>query len=781
MTVHIRNLLRSDHFRAAFALSILLIIFYRDVIFGGKTFLMENTVNGTMSIGQGGGPYNYPSQNNGLAPATVTDAGAIAWGYEPSTKLTRDLLWHWTLPLWKNNVGLGSPLLADGMSDSLEPLMILSYLIPDRWWPWSIDLLVLLRFFLGGWFTYLFARRVGIGFFPSLFAGTAFMLSYQIVVFGNSPQLAPQILTPLLLYVLDYVAIKPSLRSLTGASLVIAWVICSGLPEASFLALMMGGFWYSYRSFWQIKEYGYRLSAWQTQIGWGAATAIGGAALSAWFWMPLVENISLSVSNHPVGSGSGTFSPISFTLAMIPPLETIIKTPNFRVVVLTLAIAAALSIPTMGKKMAACAFFLGFCLFFGSGLYGIPPFKWFGYLPGYSQTTNVHYLISSLTLSLILLASFGLDYLSKSVRKIYPLLLSCLIQAGVVGYYLGLNHLVVNYSRQRVIVSMVITGMVWLAICGIALLLAVLKKNQYMPVLILALFFVEVLVVHRNIVRPVRYDPYTEPPFVSFLLKTPEPFRILGLNDVLIPNIAMAYGIDDLRYLDAIEPARRHLFMKKLIAPGKSMDRISGFETPLFMGRILDLLNIRYVLSPIDLQVDGGIRLGEKYQLVYDSEIKIYENLNALPRAFMLFSAKQAGDGNDALTLLADPGFDPLSTAVVESAFWNQQLEELTDAVPEKWKAAQVTNRTANSLEVHTDSTKPCILVVSETYFPGWKAYLDGKPANIFPTDEMLRGVYLPAGSHHVTFVYQPLSFTIGLGISLVTFLIFLIYSSCRH
>jgi hypothetical protein len=290
--------------------------------------------------------------------------------------------------------------------------------------------------------------------------------------------------------------------------------------------------------------------------------------------------------------------------------------------------------------------------------------------------------------------------------------------------------------------------------------------------LILALFFVEVLVVHRNIVRPVRYDPYTEPPFVSFLLKTPEPFRILGINDVLIPNIAMAYGIDDLRYLDAIEPVRRHLFMKKLIAPGKSMDRMSGFETPLYMGRILDLLNIRYVLSAIDSRVDGGITLGEKYHLVYDSEIKIYENPDALPRAFMLFSAKQAGDVNGAITLLADPGFDPLSTAVVESAFWQPQLQDLTNVAPEKWKAAQVTSRTANSLEVQADSTKPCVLVVSETYFPGWKAYLDGKPANIFPTDELLRGVYLPAGSHHVTFVYRPLSFTIGLGISLVAFLI---------
>ncbi len=736
--------------------------------------MMENTSPGTMPISQGGGPYGYPKTGIKLAPASVIDAPAIAWGYEPSTKYTRDLLWQGILPLWNNRSGLGNPLLADGMSNPLEPLMVLSYLVPSQAWPWSVDLLVLARFFLGGWFTYLFARRIGSSFWPGLFAGIAYMLSYQIVVFGNSPQLAPQILTPLLLLAFDHLALKPSLKSLTGTALVIVWIICSGLPEASFLALMMAGLWFVYRSAWRMKEVGFKLSVLWRWFIWGAAAILSGVALSAWYWIPLVENISISTTTHSVGRGLAMFNPLALLLGLLPPMDTFTGFPNFRVVVLTLAIAAVFIIHRMGKKIVPVAFFLGYTLIFGLGIYGVPPFMWIGYLPGYSQTTLPHYLVSTLVFSLILLGTLGLDTLIQTGKKIIPIALACMIQAGVLGYFFGLNQLTFNYSHRRIGVNLLIACGIMLAMGGISFLVMYIKKPQWMAGLVIILSLSEILVVHRNLLHPVRYNPYTVPPFVTYLSSIKEPFRVTGFDGTLMPNTAMAYGIDDLRYLAAIEPNRRLLFMVTLVTPNKAPDRLAGWESPFLMGRNLNLLNIRYILSPTDIAIDGGTTLGKKYELVYDAEIKIYENPDALPRAFILFATRQAADANQAVNILAEPSFDPYSTAVIEKDFWNSQLQALNKTPTKKWQAVPISHRDANSLTVQTESAEPGVLVVSETYYPGWKATIDGQSTQVFPTDDLLRGIYLPAGSHRVDFFFQPMSFMIGSGITLGAGLILL-------
>jgi uncharacterized membrane protein YfhO len=65
-------------------------------------------------------------------------------------------------------------------------------------------------------------------------------------------------------------------------------------------------------------------------------------------------------------------------------------------------------------------------------------------------------------------------------------------------------------------------------------------------------------------------------------------------------------------------------------------------------------------------------------------------------------------------------------------------------------------------LEVDVELPRPGILVVSESYYPGWRARVDGAPAEILRADYLLRGVELDAGAHHVSFEYRPWSLRIG-------------------
>jgi len=58
---------------------------------------------------------------------------------------------------------------------------------------------------------------------------------------------------------------------------------------------------------------------------------------------------------------------------------------------------------------------------------------------------------------------------------------------------------------------------------------------------------------------------------------------------------------------------------------------------------------------------------------------------------------------------------------------------------------------------------------LGDTFYPGWRAYVDGRAVAVHCVDYVFRGVVLPPGEHEVTFVYQPLSFRLGLMVSLVT------------
>ena len=65
-------------------------------------------------------------------------------------------------------------------------------------------------------------------------------------------------------------------------------------------------------------------------------------------------------------------------------------------------------------------------------------------------------------------------------------------------------------------------------------------------------------------------------------------------------------------------------------------------------------------------------------------------------------------------------------------------------------------------------------LVLNDAYYPGWKATINGQPADIFPAYYAFRGLILPPGQHTIEFRYRPASFTWGVWISGVSLLVLL-------
>jgi hypothetical protein len=146
----------------------------------------------------------------------------------------------------------------------------------------------------------------------------------------------------------------------------------------------------------------------------------------------------------------------------------------------------------------------------------------------------------------------------------------------------------------------------------------------------------------------------------------------------------------------------------------------------------------------------------------------ILRNTRALPRAWVVTQAESV-DGEEALKRIrgesAKP-FDPRLTALLEVD--PSQLPVLSGGTVDP-ESAKITNYSPNHITVETNAAIPTVLVLSEMFYPGWTATIDGKRTEIYITNFLLRGVALPAGQHRVEMHYTAPGARNGLIISAVT------------
>ncbi len=147
-----------------------------------------------------------------------------------------------------------------------------------------------------------------------------------------------------------------------------------------------------------------------------------------------------------------------------------------------------------------------------------------------------------------------------------------------------------------------------------------------------------------------------------------------------------------------------------------------------------------------------------QYRLVYDREVQIFENTQALPRAFLVGAARVVGDERGAIEAMHSGGVDPRREAVIEDA----PVESVAALRPGP-ATATIRSYDATSAVVETDAESPSLLILVDSFYPGWEASIDGNDVEIYATDLAFRGVFVPAGRHTVVFSYQPRSFRLGL------------------
>jgi hypothetical protein len=178
-------------------------------------------------------------------------------------------------------------------------------------------------------------------------------------------------------------------------------------------------------------------------------------------------------------------------------------------------------------------------------------------------------------------------------------------------------------------------------------------------------------------------------------------------------------------------------------------------------------------LSLFDARTDAFqmLTLGP-YRLAHSGDVKVYENLNVLPRAFVVPTAVVAETDSAAFLLLAAENFDPTQTIILHepSAISPQPL-----AV--RRPSSAVINHYLPEL-VNITATGPGYLFLSDAFYPGWVATIDGAPAEILRANIMFRAVALPEGEHTIEFRYAPQSVTLGFWLSGLAWGIWLVVSA---
>jgi hypothetical protein len=251
--------------------------------------------------------------------------------------------------------------------------------------------------------------------------------------------------------------------------------------------------------------------------------------------------------------------------------------------------------------------------------------------------------------------------------------------------------------------------------------------------------------------EPSQYYPRT--PGIELLEADDSVHRVIGMGTVLPPDTAMIYGIDDVRGRDFMN-VRRY---EQLI-----LGEAGDFG---FLGAISHLpaatlaLNVKYLISR-----HGDDSWAVFMERIHDEDVSIYR-MNPYVERALIVRDFQVADAPAVLERMRDGSFDPREILLLEvqPADWDGP-----SGTPAAEDAVLITAYAPDRVEIEAALTEPGFLVLLDTWFPGWKVYVNGRPRPIEQADYNFRAVRLPAGTWRVTFAYRPTSFALGATLSLM-------------
>ena len=170
------------------------------------------------------------------------------------------------------------------------------------------------------------------------------------------------------------------------------------------------------------------------------------------------------------------------------------------------------------------------------------------------------------------------------------------------------------------------------------------------------------------------------------------------------------------------------------------------------------------------------VALSDRFRLVHSGDVKIYENLRPLPRAFLVHESRCAASDEAALAAMREPSFDPGSQVMLigcESGVADGPGLAATDSM--RGESATIVQYSDTTIVVNVVAAEKGVLVLPDVWYPGWQVEmtpLDAGESSLSTTPEVLRAdllfraVVVEPGKWQATFVYRPILVSAGVAIS---------------
>jgi len=307
------------------------------------------------------------------------------------------------------------------------------------------------------------------------------------------------------------------------------------------------------------------------------------------------------------------------------------------------------------------------------------------------------------------------------------------------------------------LVAAAAVGLAWLARSG--------ERDRLLAGGLILATAVELLLAARG------YNPVVSPHLVfpatgliEMLKAEDEPFRVMS-DGAFLPNYGAAYAIAQLEGYDyPIHQAWSDIYRAQ---GGEGADYRQRWEPgwPL-----INWLNVKYVITADSLEPP-------RFTPVYRAgDHTAYRNNEALPRAYVVYEVEVLTDRGAALEMLTAAPVQPGSG----QAFDFPQRVVLMDELPIEQTSMLASSRGRNPesavqfetygtdrVRLNVTTEAPGLLVMSDANAPGWRACIDGVEVPVVTANYAFRAVFVPAGTHQVSFFYSPGSFDLGLKLSL--------------
>jgi membrane protein YfhO len=716
----------------------------------------------------------FPAWHSAPPGWHYADIGDLVTAFYPFRALSSKAVHSGTLPLWNPYFLGGAPFLANPQSSLFYLPNFLYYVfsLPTAWM-----LCLMLRVFLAGMFMTLFVRSIGGSKAGSILSGIVFSLCGFMTAWQGQPMADAATWLPLTCYSILRLRNDPSRISMAIASIAFAMPVLAGHPETAahvtFVAIAFALLTFARPSF----DVHFLLRF--TVCGLLAIGLSAIQVLPTLEWISLMQKDRLTILWPPLELHAAYGWVSRDMLRGQTSAGVWIPEGAAYVGMITLLLAP---VGFLHRSKRYAVFFAGLVVVGVCLAYGIQPLQWLSsHTPVLAGLKNWR-LIFAASFGLAALAGLGLTVLEESSwRERQRLMAIGLIAVSfilVFAFYYSLRNATqfrVEFTRRPSFSrAMLFAGMIpliWRLISA--------RSRRGFAILACAVTAFDLLTFSYGFTGfSKREDIFPGVPVIRFLSEQTDhgQWRLALLGTPYPMNANLMYGLPSADGYEVGMVAAQRLFSldytdNRLDGIGFNVEHLLSFND-----RRLDLLNVKYLSTTSVGKEFDLLKASSRFQSVYnDGHVAVFENTSVLPRAFLV---PQTGiellkDADSQLAALRDPAFDPQKTVIVSNR--PPSLSNLSvTSTPQQAASSfvKITGSGVNDVSIRASAGEASVLVVSQTYYPGWKAIVDGKPSELFPVNMTLTGVPVQPGAHDVRLVFDPVSFKVGAGLTLLTVVI---------